>query len=158
MLVVATSSARGEFAGYKEGANPTVIYVASGESTNGRIRRSIDGGATWSGALSTGSTSGTGFCGGQCFYNIGFDVRPGATIATTDDIVVLGGNVPGSGTTPSRLFAKSTNGGVTFTETSDGLHAIRTSSKSTRYPIALSGTGMMVVSSSPPMAGIIGPL
>ena len=123
VLVVATSSARGEFAGYKEGANPTVIYVASGESTNGRIRRSIDGGATWSGTLSTGSTSGTGFCGGQCFYNIGFDVRPGATIATTDDIVVLGGNVPGSGTTPSRLFAKSTNGGVTFAETSDGLHA-----------------------------------
>ena len=118
-LVTATSGARAEFAGYKEGANPTVIYVATGESTNGRIRRSVDGGATWSAALAGGG----GFCGGQCFYNIGFDVRPGATTATTDDIVLIGGNTPGALPNGSRLFGKSTNGAATFIESSAGLHA-----------------------------------
>ena len=115
-LITATASARGEFAGYKEGANPTVIYAATGESTNGRLRRSVDGGATWSGALAGGG----GFCGTQCFYNIGLDVRPGATTSTTDDLIVLGGNVAGAST---RLFAKSTNGGATLSESSAGLHA-----------------------------------
>ena len=121
-LVTATSVARAEFAGYKEGSNPTVIYVATGESTNGRIRRSVDGGATWSAAL----PGGQGFCGGQCFYNIGFDVRPGATNATTDDIVLIGGNTPSAAVgaaAGSRLFAKSTDGGATFTQSSAGLHA-----------------------------------
>ncbi len=118
-LVTATSGARAEFAGYKESASPTVIYVATGESTNGRIRRSVDGGATWSAALAGGG----GFCGGQCFYNIGFDVRPGATTATTDDIVLIGGNTPGALPTGSRLFGKSTDGGASFIESSAGLHA-----------------------------------
>ena len=122
VLVTATSSARGEFAGYKEGANPAVIYVASGEGTNGQIRRSVDAGATWSAALAGGK----GFCGGQCFYNVGFDVMPGATTATTDDIVVIGGNTAGAANgaaAGSRLFGKSSDGGATFTESSTGLHA-----------------------------------
>ena len=123
VMATVTSSARGILRGYKEGANPAVIYVASGESTNGRVRRSTDGGITWSGALSTGATSGTGFCGGQCFYNIGLDVLPGPTTAPGDDIVVLGGNTAGSGVTPSRLFSISTDGGVTFAESSAGIHA-----------------------------------
>ena len=103
VVTTATTSARGILVIYKEGANPAVLYAATGESTNGRIRRSVDAGATWSGALAGGG----GFCGGQCFYNIGIDVLPGATIATTDDIVVLGGNTPGASTL---LFGKSTNG------------------------------------------------
>lgn len=119
----ATSSARGILRGYKEGNNPAVIYVATGESTNGRVRRSVDGGATWSGALSTGSSGSSGFCGGQCFYNIGLDVIPGPTTAVSDDIIVLGGNVAGATSNPSRLFAKSVNGGASFTESSSGLHA-----------------------------------
>ncbi len=123
VMTTATSGARGILRGYKEGSNPAVIYVASGESTNGRIRRSVDGGASWSGSLSTGSNGGTGFCGGQCFYNIGIDVLPGPTTDPNDDIVVLGGNTAGSGATPSRLFAKSTNGGLNFTESSAGVHA-----------------------------------
>jgi hypothetical protein len=105
---------------YKEGANPAVVYVASGEGGSGRLRRSVDGGVTWSGAIA----GGTGFCAGQCFYNIGLDVLPGPTTATSDDIVVLGGNVPGAS---SRLFAKSVNGGASFTESSSG---------STRIPIS----------------------
>ena len=121
-LPTLTTGARAEFAGYKEGANPTVIYAATGEGTQGQIRRSIDGGATWSAALAGGK----GFCGGQCFYNIGFDVLPGATTATTDDIIVIGGNTPGAANgagAGSRLFGKSTDGGATFTESSAGLHA-----------------------------------
>lgn len=122
VLATAISGARAEFAGYKEGANPTVIYVATGEGTNGQIRRSIDGGVTWSAALAGGK----GFCGGQCFYNIGFDVLPGATTATSDDIVVIGGNVASSASgsaSGTRLYSKSTDGGVNFTESSAGLHA-----------------------------------
>ena len=118
VLVTATAGVRGEFAGYKEGANPTVIYAATGEGGTGRLRRSVDGGGTWSAAIA----GGTGFCGGQCFYNIGLDVRPGVTTATTDDVVVLGGNVANT-SPPTRLFAKSTSGGATFTESSAGLHA-----------------------------------
>ena len=116
VMTTANSSARGILRGYKEGANPAVIYVASGEGGSGRLRRSTDGGVTWSAAIA----GGTGFCAGQCFYNIGIDVLPGPTTATSDDIVVLGGNVPGAS---SRLFAKSTNGGTTFTESSAGIHA-----------------------------------
>ncbi len=115
VLTTTTSGARGEFAGYRDAAN-TTIYVATGEGSNGQIRRSIDGGVTWSTAL----TGGGGFCGGQCFYNIGFDVRPGATTLTTDDTLVLGGNV---GSSPARLFAKSIDGGTTFVESSSGIHA-----------------------------------
>jgi uncharacterized repeat protein (TIGR01451 family) len=116
VFTTTTSGARGEFAGYKEGANPPVIYAATGEAGSGRIRRSVDGGVTWSATLAGGA----GFCGGQCFYNIGLDVRPSATTATTDDIIVLGGNVAGAST---RLFGKSTDGGTTFPESSAGLHA-----------------------------------
>src|SRR6202011_6212969 len=51
----------------------------------------------------------------------GLDVLPGPTTAQTDDIIVLGGNVASASTT--HLFAKSTDGGATFTESSAGLHA-----------------------------------
>lgn len=116
VFTTTSSGARGEFAAYKEGANPTVIYVATGEGSTGRLRRSVDGGVTWSAVL----TAANGYCGGQCFYNIGLDVLPGATTATTDDIVMIGGNVAGAS---SRLFAKSTNGAASFTESSGPLHA-----------------------------------
>jgi hypothetical protein len=115
VMTTATSGARGILRGYKEGSNATVIYAASGEGSTGRVRRSVDGGLTWSGAI-----GGSGFCGGQCFYNIGIDVLPGATTAASDDIVVLGGNVSGAAT---KLFGKSTNGGASYTESSNGLHA-----------------------------------
>lgn len=129
-MVTGTASVRGMFAGYKQASAPTnVIYLASGEastgtsctatSTNqGALRVSTDGGVTWSGKL----TGGGGFCGGQCFYNFGFDVRPGATAAVADDKLWLGGNTSSS-TNCSRLHATSTNGGSTFTNSATGLHA-----------------------------------
>jgi hypothetical protein len=116
-LTTTTASARGQLAIYKEGANPAVAYVATGESSTGRLRVSVDGGVTWSAFLAGGQ----GFCGGQCFYNIGLDVLPGTTTAQTDDIIVLGGNTSSANNT-TRLFAKSTNGGGAFTESSSGLH------------------------------------
>jgi hypothetical protein len=78
---------------------------------------STDGGVTFSAKLSGGS----GFCGGQCFYNIGLAVLPGPTTAQTDDKVLIGGNVQ----SPScqRLEATSTDGGGTFSNTDAGLHA-----------------------------------
>ncbi|HJQ68444.1 MAG TPA: C25 family cysteine peptidase [Blastocatellia bacterium] len=86
------------------------IYAASGES-NGRLRRSTDGGATWSGIL----TAANGFCGGQCFYDIALAIDP-----TNPNIVMLGGNVTGAAT---KLIARSTDGGATFTNVATGVHA-----------------------------------
>lgn len=131
-LQTTTASARGIFAGYKQALAPTnVIYVATGEARTGTlcasttsagvVRVSTDGGATWSAKLGGGG----GFCGGQCFYNIGVDVRPGASAATSDDVLYLGGNVT-SGTTPicSLLLGKSTDGAATsFVSSATGLHA-----------------------------------
>jgi hypothetical protein len=118
VLTTATSSARGQFAIYAQGAAPNVVvYAATGEGASGRLRVSTDGGVTWSAFLAGGQ----GFCDGQCFYNIGLDVLPGATAAQNDDVVVLGGNVASASTT--HLFAKSTNGGASFLESSAGVHA-----------------------------------
>ena len=75
------------------------IYAASGES-NGRLRRSTDGGATWSTTLSAAN----GFCGGQCFYDIAIAIDP-----TNPNTIMLGGNVTGAAT---KLIAKSTDGGA----------------------------------------------
>ena len=124
-----TSNGRGALAIYKEGANPAVIYAASGEpstggtlcnspSNAGALRRSVDGGLTWSTKLNGGG----GFCDGQCFYNIGLDVLPGATTATTDDKILLGGNV--QSTNCQKLQGTSLDGaGTAFSNTDDGLHA-----------------------------------
>lgn len=91
-----TGNGRGELRAYARGA-ASIIYVASGEVSTGTIcnsatnfgalRRSDDGGVTWSAKLQGGG----GFCAGQCFYNIGFDVLAGVT--TTTDKLMLGGNV-----------------------------------------------------------------
>ncbi len=86
------------------------IYAASGES-NGRLRRSTDGGSTWSAMLA----SANGFCGGQCFYDIVIAIDP-----TNPLTIMLGGNVTGAAT---KLIAKSTDGGATFVNVATGVHA-----------------------------------
>ena len=119
-----TANGRGVFSSYFENGQ-TVIYAASGEpppsgcaGNAGALRRSIDGGATWSAKL----TGGGGFAGGQGFYNLGLAVVPGATTATTDDIVHIGGNIPGANNC-ARLHAVSADGGATFVNHDMGLHA-----------------------------------
>ncbi|MCU1268035.1 MAG: trypsin domain protein [Acidobacteria bacterium] len=124
-----TSNGRGELRAYVR-AGVTVLYVASGEPSNvpvgaticnsstqfGALRRSDDGGATWSAKLAGGG----GFCQGQCFYNIGFDIVPGA--ATTTDKLLLGGNVASGNC--ARQQATSLDGAATsFTTHSATTHA-----------------------------------
>jgi photosystem II stability/assembly factor-like uncharacterized protein len=107
VLVSATSSVRAELAGNRVGATVT-FYAATGES-NGRLRKSTDGGATWTPFL----TGGVNFCNPQCFYDIALDVHP-----TNADILNLGGS-------PTLVQARSTDGGATFTtnaQTAVGLH------------------------------------
>ena len=113
-----TSNGRGELRAYVR-AGTTVVYAASGEpsggtlcpasSQSGALRRSVDGGVTWSAKLPGGG----GFCGGQCFYNIGFDVLAGAATAT--DKLLLGGNVSNTsgGIACARQEATSLNGAAT---------------------------------------------
>lgn len=120
-----TGNARGALRAYAR-SGTTTIYVASGEpstgticnssSNNGALRRSDDGGQTWSTVLSGGG----GFCGGQCFYNIGFDVVAG--VATASDKLLLGGNV--RSTSCAKLEGTSIDGGASsFANTDVGLHA-----------------------------------
>jgi len=102
-----SASSRSEFAVQKSSGVWT-IYAASGNS-GGTLYKSVDGGATFS-TVATNS-----FCGGQCFYNIAVGVDPG-----DPSKVYLGGYR--SGASPNFMFARSSNGGVSFTESSVGLH------------------------------------
>ena len=121
-LTTTVNYARSGLAGFDRGDGTTTFYAATGESGagticgggNGALRRSTDGGATWSAKLAGGG----GFCGGQCFYNIAMDVVKGATSAT--DKILLGGNVRG---TCTLLEGTSTDGAATpFANTDSGLH------------------------------------
>ena len=106
-LITATADTRGELAANRV-ASTVTFYAATGES-NGRLRKSTDGGATWSPFL----TGGVNFCNPQCWYDIAIDVHP-----TNPDIVNLGGS-------PTLVQARSTNGGASFTtnpQTAVGLH------------------------------------
>lgn len=113
-----TSSIRGEFAVTRVGGI-TTMYLAAGETGTppcnatgqGSVRKSVDGGVSWSARLAGGG----GFCGGQCFYDIAVASSP-----TDPNTVLLGGNVPG---TCTRSNGRSTDGGATFPERSTGLHA-----------------------------------
>jgi hypothetical protein len=119
------SGERSLFAAYKRAGESAVVYQAGGEvstgtacnsaSTYGALRVSTDAGVTWSGKLNGGG----GFCGAQCWYDIAIAVVPGAT--TSVDRVHVGGSV--SSASCERMHARSTNGGSTFTNADNGLHA-----------------------------------
>ncbi|MET0554075.1 MAG: hypothetical protein ABW221_13620 [Vicinamibacteria bacterium] len=107
LLVTTTTAARGELTANRVGG-VTNMWAATGES-NGRVRRSTDGGATWSAFLA----GGVNFCNPQCFYDIAVAAHP--NVANT---VHLGGS-------PTLVQARSTDGGATFTTngaTAAGLH------------------------------------
>lgn len=108
---------------YRRGS-AVVIYVASGESptglcgasgASGALRVSTDCGSSWSNRLAGGG----GFCGGQCFYNIGIAVVPGTAVA--NDTIHIGGNIATASC--QRLHAISVDGGANFTNFDAGLHA-----------------------------------
>ncbi|HEV7743465.1 MAG TPA: carboxypeptidase regulatory-like domain-containing protein, partial [Pyrinomonadaceae bacterium] len=80
----------------------------------GYVTRSVDGGVTWSTPL-TGST---GFCGGQCFYDI-------AIAATQDNQTIHLGGAARGGASPCliEVMKRSTNGGTSFARNDSTLHA-----------------------------------
>jgi hypothetical protein len=108
-------------------ATSVTIYAATGEisttalggpncasTTAGMLRRSTDGGLTWSTPL-TGST---GFCGGQCFYDMAIAVTP------DNQTIHLGGAARGgSGSCLVEVMKRSTNGGTSFARNDGTLHA-----------------------------------
>ncbi|MEO7794161.1 MAG: hypothetical protein ABIV06_05250 [Thermoanaerobaculia bacterium] len=108
-LVSTAANVRGEIAGNRVGSTVT-FYLANGEGSTGRLRSSVDGGVTWSGFLSGAS----GFCGGQCFYDIAIDVHP-----SNASILNVGG-------APALIAGRSIDGGATFTtnaQSANGVHS-----------------------------------
>jgi hypothetical protein len=112
---------------FNRNATSLTIYAATGEqstaalggpacaaSASGLLRRSTDGGLTWSTPL-PGST---GFCGGQCFYDM-------AIAATPDNQTIhLGGAARGgSGQCLIEVMKRSINGGTSFARNDNTLHA-----------------------------------
>ncbi|HWS90156.1 MAG TPA: HYR domain-containing protein [Pyrinomonadaceae bacterium] len=104
----------------------TTFYAATGElnpgvctggnaTRGGSVRRSTDGGVTWSATLN-GSA---GFCGGQCFYDIAIAVTP-------DNQTIHLGGAARSGTAGLcniDVMKRSTNGGASFVRNDNTLHA-----------------------------------
>jgi hypothetical protein len=88
---------------------PPVARVAARQS--GRVRKSVDGGVTWSVPLPAAE----GYCGGQCSYDNPVGVDP-----TDANIVYIAGNARG---TCSDVLARSADGGTTFIRDDEGLHA-----------------------------------
>ncbi len=108
----ASATARVELAINKVGSAVTVFAGIS--DSNGTVKRSTDGGVTWSGVLANA----TGYCGTQCTYDMPIAVDP-----TDANILYIGGNADG---TASAILKKSTNALAatpTFTKIQTGLHA-----------------------------------
>lgn len=126
---LSTSSGRAELTVTRNSVPATTFYVASGEQSTaavggpacstsqlGAVRKSTDGGVTWSAPMA-GST---GFCGGQCFYDIAIAVTP------DNQTIHLGGAAgTGSANCTTSVMKRSINGGTSFTSLPNGatLHA-----------------------------------
>jgi photosystem II stability/assembly factor-like uncharacterized protein len=104
------------------GENPATTPAAPGNGSNcgapGWVRRSTDGGVTWSlGLIQT-----SGFCNGQCFYDMSPAMDP-----TNSNIIYLGG-AANADTNPPRNTCRSnvltrTLDGTNFSRIDTGLHA-----------------------------------
>ena len=109
-LTTGVTGIRGAFAVTRVG-NVTTMILGSGETAagtscttnSGALRKSVDGGITWSAKLAGGG----GYCGGQCFYDLPVAISP-----TDPNVILIGGSGNGS---CSRVFARSADGGATFT-------------------------------------------
>ena len=87
-----------------DGGNPaqSVLYYANA-SNSGSVYKSVDSGASWSNIPAA-----TGFCDGQCFYDMPIYVEPG-----DPDTFYTGGAGTSGGTLPV-MFMRSMDGGSTF--------------------------------------------
>lgn len=110
-------SVRAALAINKVGSTVTV-FAASDEpasggcaGSKGLVRKSTNGGITWTAPLAAGQ----GFCGGQCWYDIAIALDPGSA-----NNLYLGGSAPSS---CSNQFQKSVNGGGSFSVSDTGVHA-----------------------------------
>jgi len=118
-------SARGQLAINKTAAVVTV-YLAADEydpddpvgvtcaASSGTLRKSLDGGNTWTQPLPNAD----GFCGGQCWYDMSLAVDP-----TNALNVLLGGSAHYFNGDCSVAIERSTDGGVTYNSVSNGVHA-----------------------------------
>jgi hypothetical protein len=114
------NAVRINLAANKVGSTVTVVAYTS-ESANfagsqctsgsGAVRKSVDGGVTWSARLAAG----TGVCGTQCAYDSPIEIDPNDA-----NLIHIGG--AGNGAC-SRTYTRSTDGGTTFVQTDVGLHA-----------------------------------
>ena len=93
------------------------VLLGTGETsticagTSGVMKKSTDGGATWSTELAGFG----GFCGGQCWYDISIAVDP-----TNAQNILIGGSASGTCTV---IYKRSVDGGTTASATDGGLHA-----------------------------------
>lgn len=85
--------------------------TCSGAGEQGRLRKSTDGGVTWSPPLPAAE----GFCGGECIYD-----NPVAVDPNNSNIVYLGGSARGA---CSDVMKRSPDGGTTFVRDDTGLHS-----------------------------------
>ena len=111
------SGDRGKFDIVKIGSVVTVV-LGTGESSTvcsgtGRIRKSTDGGATWSAELAGFG----GFCDGQCWYDISLAIDP-----TNASLILVGGSATG-GLSCYSILKRSIDGGATSSPSEGGLHA-----------------------------------
>ena len=115
---VSAQQVRGELAVIRTGGVTTML-AATGDTTGGagcaatagQLRRSVDGGVTWSAPI----TAANGFCGGQCFYDIFIAMDPGNA-----NQIYLGGASNGACT---KVYTRSTDGGTTFSPGAGGVGA-----------------------------------
>ncbi len=105
--------ARGELAINKVGSTVNVV-AATEEGTAGTVRKSADGGVTWPTSISALGAPGSGFCSGQCWYDIAVALDP-----TNANNIHLGGSANGAN---GSIYVRSTNG-TSFTRSDTGLHA-----------------------------------
>ena len=120
---------RGELTVTRSAAPATTFYAATGEQSTaplggpacgatqaGILRRSTDLGLTWSGPGAMPAA--TGFCGGQCFYDIAVAVTP------DNQTIHLGGAAGnGGGNCQTNVMKRSLNGGTTWASNNATLHA-----------------------------------
>jgi hypothetical protein len=120
---------RGELTVTRSTAPATTFYAATGEQSTaalggpacgatqaGILRRSTDLGLTWSGPGAMPAA--TGFCGGQCFYDIAVAVTP------DNQTIHLGGAAGNSAANcGANVMKRSLNGGTTWASNNTTLHA-----------------------------------